>query len=1077
MATIRQKDAPSLLINGDFNSGLAGWEVTRGLVAHGISSIVGNNSELSLKNTGAPLYVAKLIRPDAVGVDQYAEIAQTINRKDIWSYPSEHYVVNALAVPTSPNTVRIEFPFDTTVDGRQIASEEFAAYQTNGYGEKIPLAEGSELLTEVPQYPDLNGVFRAGATVKYNSEGQDRYFVQASPTKQIPWIASHENASAAFFTENTNTFIRISRENTFERKIKEPGETQAVGIKPGDTLIIENIEERAGVLFGPTSGLRRRTDYSVCKVTSIETSATSTKLGVSPIAGSPFIPSGLPNLTITRWYVFPKFRVNFVKYVYAYRYEYTLAVSVYPNNILSNAFDSFLVEPLLDIVDPISGNEVPITISNTNVPLLNSPNPTATAFGESAPTSEEPQVATTFRRHIFKFISEFTIPPKGNLRLRFRYQPLNLLTEEYPAEFELGDIVLYKGDFITRHDFSYLDDKSDTSTTLPADQKTSLDRLLHKVDEYSGVVPKGTVILYTGPRCPPGFKRLDSIANSETDGIWSDKRQTSSGSFETVPALPPPEGASYDGIRNRTILTWTNVPGVLLDANNRPIPVKGVSKQVLMPTPGGAPTFGESELVTVDIPQVKVQPGMSLRIRSSRDRGIHDLKNRRYDYSSMVRQVSITRQHFTGVWSSDDQRYDGITYPLYIPFSAIGPADSVVPPLGPLFLPTSTSLTYNNQNITSLTIQGVNQTETTETVSRFRLPGLLTAEYLTTLPFGSNIPDANGTVAWLATNLGEVPINGVYGNPVVVSINDGMEVLDLNNTEFDPIPDIGDVFSLTLMYRAAGDRSSVNVPLKLVRNITIPPSSSGSVTVNYTYMLQRLLVEVTSASPDKVTVKRAGGGTINSYVGPVSSYLTGNSFVAELGSGANTSLFTSAFHPLIVEPVPSNSVFKGFRQGAGDPPRNDANAYAYLSDAKLFDPNSVVVNKAVIRGQAMWSVRAFTTILNVSVFGDVTEDVRANNVEGIVLEPSGYIRYGDTVIDDLYPDGRIRGFSYGSMGHSHEISQGNATFNENIAPRVATYKESEVTPTPVARKHGHGFFPKYFYPMPQFAAYLMCEKI
>jgi hypothetical protein len=81
------------------------------------------------------------------------------------------------------------------------------------------------------------------------------------------------------------------------------------------------------------------------------------------------------------------------------------------------------------------------------------------------------------------------------------------------------------------------------------------------------------------------------------------------------------------------------------------------------------------------------------------------------------------------------------------------------------------------------------------------------------------------------------------------------------------------------------------------------------------------------------------------------------------------------------------------------------------------------------------------------------------------------------VVDDLYPDGRIRGFSYGSMGHSHEIAQGNATFNENIAPRVATYKESEVAPTAVARKHGHGFFPKYIYPMPQFAAYLMCEKI
>jgi hypothetical protein len=1098
MSLIRQKDAPSLLINGDFNSGLAGWEVMRGVAVHGVNYITAGNDDLSRKNSGSPLYVAKLVRPDSAGQEQYTEIGQTITRKDIWSFPSEHYVTKAYATPISPTTVRIEFAGDTTLNGREIQSEASIAFHTNSYGEQIPIAEGSELLVEVPKYENLTGVFRAGSTVKYTigsgSSQVDKYYITASPTNKIPSITSHEETSAGFYTEGTTTFIRINHANTFNRKIQSNGATPTTGIQPGDTLVIEDIEERPGVLFAQTASLRRRPDYSVCKVTSVSTTDTSTILGVASVPGAPFIPANLPNVKLNSWYIFPKFQINFVKYIFAYRYEFTLAFSVYPNTILSNNFDSFLVEPYIDVVDPTTGESVGIPINNTLVPLTSSPNPNAFAFGESAPTSNEPGLATTFRRHMFRFLGEFKAPLKGNLRVRIRYQPLDSSTTTYPETFEIGDVVLYKGDFLTRHDFSYLDDSSDTSTALPADKRSALDRLLHKVDEYAGVVPKGTVILYSGPRCPPGFKRVDSIASSPTDGIWSSIREASSGETETFPALPPPEGASYDAVRNRTILTWSNVPATLLDANDRPIMLKGVGKQVLLSTPGTSPTFGEMELFTIETPQTKVQPGMSLRIRSSRDRGIYDLHNRRYDYSTMVRQISVTRQHVEGVYLSDNPLYDGISYPMFIPFDSLPPAIANTPPAGPIYtLSTTQGNASNNQNLNSLTIKGEDQTtfnqELYQTTSNGGTSNSQT--YFTTVPQNTS-GGPPGTYSFIGP-VGTIPLNGVFGNPVGIpgGLADSMELLTLNKLEFGTTPSPGDVFALTLLYRierstliSRGYSNYGSIPVtssfsKLVAQL-VAPSGNTPAPVDFVYFVQRVIVKVDSAVASTSTITPNGSVTVRSYNGaPLSSYvgaIPGFSQSAGIfysGTTSENQYFSPLLRTSAVGPPSANNP-PSFWNDMSSP---YGNVYAFLSDAKLFDPTSVVVNKTVIRGKAMWSVRSFKTTLTLSVFGDVSSDVRANNFEGVVLEPSGYIRYGDTVVDDLYPDGRIRGFSYGSMGHSHEISQGNATFNENIAPRVATYKESEVAPTAVARKHGHGFFPKYIYPMPQFAAYLMCEKI
>lgn len=111
----------------------------------------------------------------------------------------------------------------------------------------------------------------------------------------------------------------------------------------------------------------------------------------------------------------------------------------------------------------------------------------------------------------------------------------------------------------------------------------------------------------------------------------------------------------------------------------------------------------------------------------------------------------------------------------------------------------------------------------------------------------------------------------------------------------------------------------------------------------------------------------------------------------------------------------------------------------------------------------IWSVRRFKSTTKISVNGDVVSDILSLNPV-LTVEPTGYIKFGDP----------SNYFDYGSMGHSHEITRGDAVLNSNLAPvSISTgYSLPEV-----AREHGHGFMPKHTYPMPRFVAYLVCEKI
>lgn len=138
---------------------------------------------------------------------------------------------------------------------------------------------------------------------------------------------------------------------------------------------------------------------------------------------------------------------------------------------------------------------------------------------------------------------------------------------------------------------------------------------------------------------------------------------------------------------------------------------------------------------------------------------------------------------------------------------------------------------------------------------------------------------------------------------------------------------------------------------------------------------------------------------------------------------------------------------------------------AWFSDARVFD-SAVVVTRTVVGATTVWSARRYRSNFVLSVFGDVVSDIVKSNQQGVVVEPAGFLRFADPAI----------GFDYGSQGHSHKVVRGDAVFNENIAPHVSGGNEG-LASTVVARRHGHGYLPRFTHVIPRFAAFLLCEKL
>jgi len=231
------------------------------------------------------------------------------------------------------------------------------------------------------------------------------------------------------------------------------------------------------------------------------------------------------------------------------------------------------------------------------------------------------------------------------------------------------------------------------------------------------------------------------------------------------------------------------------------------------------------------------------------------------------------------------------------------------------------------------------------------------------------------------------------------------------------------------------------------------PASGGAIAVGLTTtitngdeVMHLNNVNVPGAKLGKIVyVRWTAGNTVSpgNFVGQI-KYLT------EVGPDTyNLSIVRYDGNPMVVDPSTTGQ-------------SRTAQATVSLFEGQIFDPRAVVT-RIDIQSGVLWSVRLFENETKIAVSGNVAQDLETYNIS-LSVEPTGFLKFGEP------------GFSYGSMGHSHKITQGDAPFNTNIAPHYTgqyyTNPRSEV-----GREHGHGFMPKHTYPIPEFVAYMLCEKI
>lgn len=609
---IRQQDTPSLIRNGTFGAGLAFWIPGPNTVHAELSSATIVTASL----INSPRYMARVPTGES--------IQQIIGRSDIFTYPSRRYVENLEAWPIGINTYNIRFSANTRLDGVPLASGEDPFSFDDAEGQ-VTIQPGTQLEVEDQYRQAYSGPYRIGRSYEEtDSLGGAFVTVQASPINgTIPHLAESTDFSGATYTYDeaaNSAVIEVSGIYEYDRQLDQDilGLT---GFQPNDFFIITGPDFRVARVIGVT----REVDRYQVEVVAVPNAPF---LEATNAEDNPFV---ITTVALTEWFISTRTTLNMVRELPVFQYDFTLAYSCFPGS-----HDGL---PSLDIVDRAGNTVAPI-------PLFILENG---SFAEILSVSKNPDLATIFRRRLHRFHAEFRKPPTGLLRVTIN---------SGAVQVDIGDVVLFPGNYTRHHDYSDLDD---ATVSIVSDRRAALDRLLHGVDEGAGLLPRGTVILYTGGAiCPPGFKRVESLPESRVDGLE---------------ALPAPDTAVYDADRNRTIMEWNNQSFDLLDSNGNTIPIEGDTQDITVVLPSQAPFNSAFETVVLGPVHQRIQPGMSLRIKVS---DIDTPSNRLFDYSVLVRQAFVERTEAPGVDSNT-----GITYPVFMSSADFAPEEITFTPVGP----------------------------------------------------------------------------------------------------------------------------------------------------------------------------------------------------------------------------------------------------------------------------------------------------------------------------------------------------------------------------------------------------------
>lgn len=567
---------------------------------------------------GAPLYLAD--------VPAGGEIRQVISRSDVYAYPSRRWVEQVTAVPIGINTLGL---IENTgrIDGRTPTDEDhvFDFQELNSFGEvvkTVPMKKGIQVEVVDRHRNYLSGPYRVGRLVETDLTPQSRYLHVSPIDTEIVRMATQDDYSGAVYTSEVEPngqltgTIEITGTLKFDRK--EEGIFLGTGFKLLDVIVVEQPE------------------FAVCRIVGITQTQNGYSLQVRPVLpGIQFLPEG-DAVPMEKWFVTAITEMNLIRELPVFSYDYTLAFSY-------DSQTDYGGTPSMRIVDRAfkTVKTIPLSLLENN------------DYFEDLTLSPQLQ-STRYRRRLYRFFLESSKPITGRLVLTIPGGSNGA---------QIGDVVLHKGNYTRRHDY---DDRDDPSVSLRADSRSALDRLYGGVDHLGGVLPRGTVVLYAGgPVCPPGYKRVDSLPRSAQDG------------FETLPA---PDVVSYDADRNRTILIWDDQTFDLLDEEGNTIPIKGEAQTVQVSLPPQAPFNGAFEQLRIGPVHQRIQPGMSLRVKTS---DVETPTNDLFDYSVPIRAAFVNRQEIAGPYVDPEAPRFTNNYPIYIDGADLDPSEQNFEQIGP----------------------------------------------------------------------------------------------------------------------------------------------------------------------------------------------------------------------------------------------------------------------------------------------------------------------------------------------------------------------------------------------------------
>ena len=605
---------------------------------------------------------------------------------------------------------------------------------------------------------------------------------------------------------------------------------------------------------------------------------------------------------------------------------------------------------------------------------------------------------------------------------------------------DVGDIALHKGNRLQSQPVSeFLDINNQVASTSESPS-------INRVPALTSIIPSSAVILYAGGgACPPGYKRLETVAGLGTFDLG----------LGSLYKIAKPDTIVYDATTDKSTLTWLN-PAFDIPAADGGGTNAGTGSTVNVSVNGGLVSF------EVAAPRQVLEPGAQIKVRdfeyTTGDSTLVDDTfsiqtplNWQAPYEDLFRSWVVTNSssvvdeplliqdtakptlevfeapiadgsasrstYGDGLGSID---YPGITQALnfdWVNFSETTPG---VPPMGP---PPGTGDSQQNN-----VFPGANPLAFFVVQALESANGITNSRLRTVALIGNvHVGGAGVTTASITD-----PLSDPSNFNVEVSTNAYNSLSPPNR------PVSGDVYYASVY---AYERVSNNPEFRLQNRALVVPVYGGlnqdneEVWYFYRYDKRRwplfgLSSPITNWSPSDTQ-----GGN---------SSLLGNGFIALrpakfYGAAGIRQKFDTVTNVRYggTNSIPTAVGSNTFQKVAGNPTGSND----------------------------LWVTAILPVTLTVTTAGQF--EMPSNSIE-CLLEPTGYLKYGDP----------LTGIDYGAGGHNHSLSATSVTADLAL-PRVDNQPAATGTfaGSFLGSNHTHGSLQSFRYPLPAAKFFTLCMKL